>query len=78
MNTATLSEKGWVVIPQELRRRYHLEKGDRVHVIDYGGVISLIPASSKPLDEAMGMLKGRTPLTKALLQNRRQDAKRDR
>ena len=39
MNTSTLSEKGWVVIPQDLRRRYGLKKGDRVHVIDYGGVI---------------------------------------
>jgi AbrB family looped-hinge helix DNA binding protein len=45
MNTSTLSEKGWVVIPQDLRRRYGLKKGDRVHVIDYGGVISIVPAA---------------------------------
>jgi len=40
MNTSVLSEKGWVVIPQELRERYGLKKGDRVHVIDYGQDLS--------------------------------------
>ncbi len=38
MGTATVSKKGWVVIPQELRKRYGLEKGDQVHIIDYGGI----------------------------------------
>ena len=59
MSTSTLSEKSWVVIPQELRRRYHLKKGDRVHVIDYGGVISIVPASGDPIASSSGMLKGR-------------------
>jgi AbrB family looped-hinge helix DNA binding protein len=78
MNTATLSQKGWIVIPQELRQRYHLEKGDRMHVIDYGGVIALIPVSVNPIDKTMGMLKGHKRLTKALIQARREDAGRDR
>lgn len=78
MNTAILSEKGWIVIPRGLRQRYHLEKGDRMHVIDYGGVIALIPASVDPIDKTLGMLKGKKPLTKALIQTRREDAGRDR
>lgn len=76
MSTSTLSEKGWVVIPQELRRRYHLKKGDRVHVIDYGGVISIVPASGDPIASSSGMLKGRTSLVKELAKSRRQDAGR--
>ena len=78
MNTSTLSEKGWVVIPQELRERYGLKKGDRVHVIDYGGVIAIVPASESPIKTAMGMLKGKTSLTKELAKTRRQDAERDK
>ena len=29
MKTGTLSAKGWVVIPQEVRERYGLKKGDK-------------------------------------------------
>lgn len=77
MDTSVLSEKGWVVIPRDLRRRYGLKKGDRVHVIDYGGVISIIPASSEdPIGNTVGMLKGKTSLVKELLRSRRQDAGR--
>jgi AbrB family looped-hinge helix DNA binding protein len=76
MNTSTLSEKGWVVIPQELRERYGLKKGDRVHVIDYGGVISIVPADESPIKNSMGILKGKTSLVKELVKSRRQDAER--
>ncbi len=73
MNTGTLSAKGWVVIPQELRERYGLKKGDKVHIIDYGGVIAIVPVSKSPLDAAAGMLKGNTSLVQALLQSRKED-----
>jgi AbrB family looped-hinge helix DNA binding protein len=76
MNTSTLSEKGWVVIPQDLRRRYGLKKGDRVHVIDYGGVISIIPAVETPIENSLGLVKGKSSLVKELLKSRRQDAER--
>ncbi|HTY82345.1 MAG TPA: AbrB/MazE/SpoVT family DNA-binding domain-containing protein [Dehalococcoidales bacterium] len=76
MNTSTLSEKGWVVIPQELRRRYRMKKGDRVHVVDYGGVISIVPVSKTPVKSALGMLKSEKSLVKALIKSRREDAER--
>jgi len=76
MNTSVLSEKGWVVIPQELRERYGLKKGDRVHVVDYGGVISIVPASDATIKRAEGMLKGKTSLVKALVKSRKEDAAR--
>jgi AbrB family looped-hinge helix DNA binding protein len=76
MNTSTLSAKGWVVIPQDLRERYGLKKGDKVHIIDYGGVISVIPASNFPIKNTFGMLKGRTSMIKELTKLRRQDAER--
>lgn len=76
MNTSTLSEKGWVVIPQEMRERYGLKKGDRVHVVDYGGVISIVPASESPIKHSVGMLRGKTSLLKELVKSRQQDAER--
>jgi len=76
MNILTMSGKGWVVIPQELRRRYGLKKGDRVHVVDYGGVISIVPASESPIDSTEGMLRGKKSLVKALIKSRQEDADR--
>ena len=76
MNTGTLSAKGWVVIPQELRERYRLKKGDKVHFVDYGGVVAIIPVSREPLKEAAGALRGGTSLVQALLQSRKEEANR--
>jgi AbrB family looped-hinge helix DNA binding protein len=76
MATSTLSEKGWVVIPRQLRQRYGLRKGDRVHVIDYGGVISIVPAPPAPIESARGILRGESSLVDALLAARREDAAR--
>jgi len=62
----TVSEKGWVVIPAELRKKYNLHPGAAVAVVDYGGVLALVPAMARPVRQAAGMLKGRTSLTRAL------------
>jgi len=78
MNTSTLSEKGWVVIPRDLRKRYGLKKGDRVHIIDYGGVISIVPAVDSPIKDSLGILKGESSLVKKLVKSRRQDAERSK
>ncbi len=45
--------------------QFGLKKGDRVHVIDYGGVISVVPVSRAPIKKAMGMLRDKTSLVKA-------------
>jgi AbrB family looped-hinge helix DNA binding protein len=76
--TLKISQKGWVVIPVELRRKYDLKPGDEVHVVDYGGVLSLIPTSEDPLEVATGMLKGETSLTEALLEEHKQERDRER
>lgn len=77
MATATVSGKGWVVIPQEIRKRYGLKKGAKVHIIDYGGVVAIVPASRDPIAEGFGMLKGGPSLTKALLEERRWELERE-
>ena len=76
MPKATVSGKGWVVIPKEIREKYRLRKGDRVLFVDYGGVIALVPASGDPVRESRGFLKGGPSLTEALLEARKEDARR--
>ncbi len=42
MPAATLTEKGQIVIPAEIRARYELTPGTQVEFVDEGGVIRLV------------------------------------
>ncbi len=75
--TLKISQKGWVVIPAELRKQYDITPGDEVHVVDYGGVLSLIPTFTDPMGVAAGILKGETSLTGALLEERKKERARE-
>ena len=74
----TVSEKGWVVIPAELRKKYNLHPGAEVSIVDYGGVLAIVPTLAKPVRDAAGLLKGPTSLTRALLAERRKERSRGR
>jgi AbrB family looped-hinge helix DNA binding protein len=75
--TLTISNKGWVVIPAELRKKYKLKPGAKVIIVDYGGVLSIIPAAHEPIKRARGSLKDLPSLTKELLKERTKDRRRE-
>lgn len=75
--TLTISNKGWVVIPAELRKKYHLTPGTEVVIVDYGGVLAIVPAMKDPVKQGYGMLKGGPSLTQALLKERAAERKRE-
>jgi AbrB family looped-hinge helix DNA binding protein len=66
----TISNKGWVVIPAELRKKYNLLPGTEVVIVDYGGVLAIIPALKNPVKQGRGLLKSLPSLTQDLLQER--------
>jgi AbrB family looped-hinge helix DNA binding protein len=68
-----LSQKGWVVIPAALRKKYGLEPGAELQVVDYGGVLSIIPADDNPIESGAGMVKGDDSLTEAIIEEHRQE-----
>ncbi len=78
MTIATVSPKGWVVIPAELRKKYDLRPGARLVFVDYGGVIALVPAMDNPIEESAGRLKSSRSLVKALLEERARERQRER
>lgn len=78
MTVLTISQKGWVVIPAELRRKYDLRPGTAVQVVDYGGVLAIVPVLEDPIAEAAGMLRGASSLTERLVTDHRQEATRER
>jgi AbrB family looped-hinge helix DNA binding protein len=68
MTVHSISNKGWVVIPAELRKKYGLEPGTEVQIVDYGGVLAIVPAMQDPVRQAAGMLRHGKKLTKLLLE----------
>jgi len=72
----TISNKGWVVIPAELRKKYDLQSGSTVTLVDYGGVLAIIPALKNPTKQAAGMLQGGASLTKSLLNEHKKERQR--
>lgn len=77
MSTVAVSSKGWVVIPAEYRRKYDVQPGSEIEVVDFGGGLSLIPLFRNPIQEAFGMLKSRKRLTTALLTDRKTEGARE-
>jgi len=75
--TATLSAKGWLVIPQGFRRRHRLKKGDRLRVIDCGRFIAVIPPLADPIAQGLGLLPGQMSLTHELLESRKAEWARE-
>ena len=73
----TISNKGWVVIPADLRKKYNLLPGTEVMIVDYGGVLSIVPALKNPVKQGRGLLKGLPSLTKELRQERKKEKSRE-
>lgn len=57
--TVTISNKGQMVIPVALRKKYAIRPNSKIELIDTGEEIVIIPLpSSNSFDTARGMLKG--------------------
>jgi len=68
-----LSQKGWVVIPASLREKYGLKPGANLQVVDYGGVLAIVPALKDPVKNGAGILKGGNSLTQAIVKEHRRE-----
>ncbi|MFQ6101626.1 MAG: AbrB/MazE/SpoVT family DNA-binding domain-containing protein [Anaerolineae bacterium] len=77
MHTATISAKGWVVIPKILREKYGLKKGTRVQIVEYGQAVGLVPLPEDPVEALYGMLKDGPSLTADLLAERARERTRE-
>jgi AbrB family looped-hinge helix DNA binding protein len=77
MYTAKVSAKGWVIIPEPLREKYSLREGTQVRMVDYDGVLALVPLPVDPVEALHGMLEGEPSLTEELLTGRAQDRARE-
>jgi AbrB family looped-hinge helix DNA binding protein len=62
MSAATLTAKGQIVIPADIRARYELTPGTQVEFVDEGGVIRLLIRRRVPVSDPVagfGLVKVR-------------------
>ena len=72
------SSKGQVVIPAEVREKIGLKPGDKVLVrLTDDNRVTIEPVPDDPITALLGVLKGGSSLTKALLRERRKDRQRE-
>jgi AbrB family looped-hinge helix DNA binding protein len=65
--------KGQVVIPKEIRQALGIVPGTKLHVRVEGKEVVFCPLPADPIQAMCGMAKGGPSLTKALLEDRRQE-----
>ena len=78
MSQSTVSAKGSIVIPQELREKYGIRPASRVEVLDIGGRVMILPIPQDPVRSARGVLKFRGSTLQALRRFRREEVRKDK
>jgi AbrB family looped-hinge helix DNA binding protein len=71
----SVTKKGQTTIPADIRKRHHLQEGDRLSWLDDGEVIRIVPVPKDPLRALRGAGEGEG-LLERLLQSRREDRAR--
>lgn len=69
----TVSTKGQLIIPAEMRESLGIEPGTRIAVTLQGPRIILEPVSEKLVEETRGLFAGRPSLSAALKKERGKD-----
>jgi AbrB family looped-hinge helix DNA binding protein len=75
MATVKTLSKGQIVIPADMRKRYHIEAGTEIQIMEYGGIIYLIPPVEDPIKAACGTLPSKPSLSEKLLKERKSEFK---
>jgi AbrB family looped-hinge helix DNA binding protein len=66
----SVTKKGQTSIPAAIRKRHHIQEGDRLVWLDDGQVIRIVPVPKDPLKALRGAGQGEG-LLGCLLENRR-------
>lgn len=76
----TVSSKGQIVLPADIRRKYGIKQGQKLQLVDFDGRIWLVPSSEDAIARADGAFKiedGGPPATEWLVQERRRERGRE-
>lgn len=71
MGTIRTLSKGRIVIPSGLRKKFGIEPGTEMQIMEYGGIIYLIPPVEDPVRAACGSLPSEPSLGNRILLDRK-------
>jgi AbrB family looped-hinge helix DNA binding protein len=73
MESVKVLNKGQIVIPASIRKRYAIKPGNRIQMFEYGRLIYIIPHDNDPVNEAQGCLPSQPSLSEELLADRKRE-----
>ena len=71
MESVKVLNKGQIVIPASIRKRYAIKPGNRIQMFEYGRLIYIIPHDNDPVNGAQGCLPSQPSLSEELLADRK-------
>ena len=77
MTTTTVTTKGQIVIPSKIRQRMKIKKGTKLYIEERGNELILKPVTPEYFERIAGILPTKGKLSKALLNERSKDKKRE-
>jgi len=69
-----ISTKGQIVLPAELRRKYGIEAGSEVEILDFGGEIVIVPV---PKSKGKGFLKFKRRLDEIIAEYKKEEKEKE-
>jgi len=77
MTTTVVTTKGQIVIPSRIRRKLNIKKGTRLFIEEKEQEIILKPVTPAYFQKIAGILPTKGKLSKALLEDRARDKRRE-
>lgn len=69
-----VSTKGQLVLPAGLRKKYEIEAGKEVEILDFGGEIVIVPV---PETKGRGLLKFRRKLDEIIAEYKEEEKRKE-
>lgn len=73
MESIKVLNKGQIVIPASIRKKYAIKPGNRIQMFEYGRLIYIVPHADDPVGEAKGCLPAEPSLSEELLADRQKE-----
>jgi AbrB family looped-hinge helix DNA binding protein len=73
MESVKVLNKGQIVIPASIRKKYAIKPGNKLQLFEYGRLIYIIPHADDPVGEARGCLPAEPSLSEELLADRKRE-----
>lgn len=75
MEFVKVLNKGQIVIPASLRKKYAIKPGNKIQMFEYGNLIYIVPQVNDPVGNAHGFLSSKPSLSEELLSDRMREKK---